>query len=98
MLWLMHPASLHKENDDGVIIQATRLWQPSFITLKFDVNETLDNIINHELDFFISVDPSPAVVCQTIDIFVTATKGTTIICFTKEGFRDPAYFSLLTNL
>ncbi|CAG5126085.1 unnamed protein product, partial [Candidula unifasciata] len=36
-----------------------------------------------------------AVVCQLIDIFGTVTNIINIICFVKQGFKDPVNISLL---
>lgn len=36
-----------------------------------------------------------SVVCQLIDIFGTVTNIINIICFIKQGFKDPVNISLL---
>ncbi|CAG5126086.1 unnamed protein product, partial [Candidula unifasciata] len=36
-----------------------------------------------------------AIVCELVDIFGTATNIINIICFIKQGFRDPVNVSLL---
>ncbi|CAG5121617.1 unnamed protein product, partial [Candidula unifasciata] len=36
-----------------------------------------------------------AVLCQLIDIFGTITNVVNIICFVKQGFKDPVNVSLL---
>lgn len=36
-----------------------------------------------------------AIVCELVDIFGTVTNIINIICFVKQGFRDPVNVSLL---
>lgn len=39
-----------------------------------------------------------AVVCQLIDVFGIVTNITNIVCFVKQGFKDPINISLLGKL